>query len=87
MILKPCDSLFITLLKVNTIHASLPHVKTLTYTSNIAAKVAVMNDLFCVSVMRGCGIVRKLVEHCREYAKASGATRLQWITAPNNKKA
>ena len=58
-----------------------------TYTSTITAKVAVMNDLFTLPEMRGCGIGRKLVEHCHLYAKKKDAVRLQWITAPDNKKA
>ncbi len=59
----------------------------LTYTSTITSKVAVLNDLYTVPDSRGCGIGRKLVEHCREYAKERGAVRLQWVTAPDNKEA
>lgn len=55
-----------------------------TYTSTIAAKVAILNDLFTVSESRGRGIGRKLIEHCRSYAATNGAARLQWFTAPDN---
>ncbi|MFQ3323194.1 MAG: GNAT superfamily N-acetyltransferase [Pseudomonadales bacterium] len=55
-----------------------------TYTSTIAAKVAVMNDLFTLENARGKGIGRKLIEHCRQYAKDRGAARLQWITGEDN---
>ena len=55
-----------------------------TYTSTIAAKVAVMNDLFVVKEMRRKGVGRRLVEHCHEYARDRGAARLQWITAAEN---
>jgi GNAT superfamily N-acetyltransferase len=59
----------------------------LSYTSTIAAKVAVMNDLFTVENARGKGIGRKLIEHCRHYAKDNGAVRLQWVTAADNEQA
>ena len=56
----------------------------LNYASTIAAKVAVMNDLFTLEKVRGQGVGRKLIEHCRQYAKDSGAVRLQWVTAADN---
>ena len=56
----------------------------LTYTSAIAAKVAVMNDLYTVANARGKGVGRKLIEHCRQYAKDRDAIRLQWVTAEDN---
>ena len=56
----------------------------LTYTSAIAAKVAVMNDLYTVANARGKGVGRKLIEHCRQYAKGRDAIRLQWVTAEDN---
>jgi GNAT superfamily N-acetyltransferase len=56
----------------------------LTYTSTIVAKVAIMNDLFTATTARGKGVGRKLIEHCRQYAKASGAVRLQWVTDEDN---
>jgi GNAT superfamily N-acetyltransferase len=55
-----------------------------TYTSTIAAKVAVMNDLFTLENARGKGVGRKLIEHCRQYAKDRGAARLQWVTGEDN---
>ena len=58
-----------------------------TYTSTIAAKVAVLNDLYTVSTSRGTGIGRKLVEHCHKYAASNGAARLQWVTALDNHQA
>mgnify|MGYP006116307201 CR=1 FL=1 len=58
-----------------------------TYTSSITAKVAVLNDLYTVSALRGKGIGRKLIEHCHKYASSSGAARLQWVTAPDNEQA
>ena len=58
-----------------------------TFTSTIADKVAVMNDLFTLEHVRGQGIGRELIEYCREYAKAQGAARLQWMTATDNVRA
>ncbi len=57
------------------------------YTSTITAKVAVLNDLYTSPKMRGKGVGKKLIEHCREFAANNGAVRLQWVTAPDNEKA
>jgi GNAT superfamily N-acetyltransferase len=57
------------------------------YSSTLPAKVAVLNDLFTVPEMRGRGIGRKLIEHCRKFAAEKDAARLQWLTAPGNKQA
>ena len=40
----------------------------LTYTSTIAARVAVLNDLYTVAESRGRGVGRRLLEHARAYA-------------------
>ena len=58
-----------------------------TYTSTIAAKVAVLADLYTLPEYRGRGIARQLIEHCREFAATRGAVRLQWVTAPDNERA
>jgi len=47
-----------------------------TFTSTIAAKVAVLNDLYTCPNHRGKGIARKLIEHCRSFASKNGAARL-----------
>lgn len=57
------------------------------YTSTITAKVAVLNDLYTSPSMRGKGVGKKLIEHCREFASRNNAARLQWVTAPDNEKA
>ena len=59
----------------------------LTYVSSIPAKVGVMNDLYTVQSHRGKGIGRSLINHCLQFAISKGATRLQWLTAENNKQA
>ena len=57
------------------------------YTSTITARVAVLNDLFTLPDLRGQGVGRALIEHCRKFAASRGAVRLQWVTAPDNEKA
>lgn len=57
------------------------------YASSITSKVAVLNDLYTVSTLRGKGIGRKLVDHCHQYAAKNNASRLQWVTAPDNEPA
>lgn len=57
------------------------------FTSTIAEKVAVLNDVFVLDDYRGKGIARQLIEHCRAYASEMGAARLQWLTALDNEPA
>lgn len=57
------------------------------FSSSIAEKVAVLNDLYTVPEYRGKSIGRQLIEHCRRYAAQQGAVRLQWVTAPDNQTA
>lgn len=58
-----------------------------TFSSSLAAKVGVMNDLFTISEFRGQGIGKALIEHCRAFAESKGAARLQWVTAMDNESA
>jgi len=58
-----------------------------TYSSTLAVKVAVLNDLYTLPEMRREGIGKQLVEHCRAFAKSRSASRLQWVTAPDNEQA
>jgi len=58
-----------------------------TFTSTIASKVAVLNDLYTCPDYRGKGIGKQLIEHCHRYAVQQGAARLQWVTAPDNEQA
>jgi GNAT superfamily N-acetyltransferase len=58
-----------------------------TFSSTIAEKVGILNDLYTIPAMRGKGIGRKLIEHSQDFAKKNGAVRLQWITAPDNAQA
>jgi ribosomal protein S18 acetylase RimI-like enzyme len=58
-----------------------------TFTSTIASKVAILNDLYTLPESRGEGVGRQLIEHCRDFAKENDAARLQWVTAPENEPA
>ncbi len=55
------------------------------YVSSTISKVAVMNDLYVLPEYRRKGIGRELVKQCAKYAKTHGASRLQWLTAPDNR--
>lgn len=57
------------------------------FASTTLAKVAILNDLYTLPNSRGKGIGRKLLEHCHIYAANNGASRLQWVTAPENEQA
>lgn len=57
------------------------------YTSTIASKVAVLNDLYISPQARRSGIAKQLIEHCKQFAHSKGAARLQWVTALDNEPA
>jgi len=57
------------------------------FSSTLAAKVGVMNDLYTLPDYRGQGIGKALIEHCLEFAKQQDAVRLQWTTATDNQTA
>ncbi|HQV23463.1 MAG: GNAT family N-acetyltransferase [Moraxellaceae bacterium] len=54
------------------------------FSSTIAHKVAVMNDLYVIPESRGQGVGRALINHCLDFALSQGACRLQWTTAMDN---
>lgn len=55
-----------------------------TWATTIAARVAVMNDLFVVREARRAGVGVALIDACVHQARAHGARRLTWQTAPDN---
>ena len=57
------------------------------FSSSLAAKVGVLNDLFTAQEVRGKGIGRALIEHAKSFALSQQAVRLQWITATDNQSA
>lgn len=57
------------------------------YASSIAAKVAIMSDLFTLPDYRNKGIGTSLINHCVEVAKNRGCKRLQWLALTANGRA
>jgi ribosomal protein S18 acetylase RimI-like enzyme len=55
------------------------------YSSALAAPIAVLNDLFVKGQCRGRGFGRALIEHAATYARDNGYARLQWLTAEDNR--
>ncbi len=49
-----------------------------------ACEQCVMNDLYVVPGVRGRGIGRALIEHCRAYARQRGYPAIVWTTAATN---
>ncbi len=54
------------------------------FSSALAQRVAVLNDLYVAPGWRGNGLGRALIDHAATYVKAQGVERLQWLTAQNN---
>jgi len=57
------------------------------FSSTQAESVAIMNDLYITANHRGNGFAKKLISHALEIVKSKGYSRLQWLTAQNNKTA
>ena len=54
------------------------------YVSSSISRIAVMNDLYTLPEYRKQGIGKELIQYCEKYSKTKGASRLQWLTAPDN---
>jgi GNAT superfamily N-acetyltransferase len=54
------------------------------FTSLVPAETVLMNDLFVDPAARGEGVGRALIEASVNVARARGAQRLEWATAPDN---
>ena len=59
----------------------------ISYSSTLADRVAVLNDLFVLPEQRGQGIGKQLIEHCQSYATKRDCARLQWLSSQDNKQA
>jgi GNAT superfamily N-acetyltransferase len=57
------------------------------WSTNSAARIGVMNDLFVSPEARGSGAADALIEECVERCRRRGAVRLEWQTALDNKRA
>ncbi|MBA3808851.1 MAG: GNAT family N-acetyltransferase [Solirubrobacterales bacterium] len=51
------------------------------------ARVGIMNDLYIAPSARGAGLADELIAACRERCAERGAARLEWMTAPDNRRA
>jgi GNAT superfamily N-acetyltransferase len=58
-----------------------------TLETTVAARIAVMNDLFVTPAARGAGLADELIAHCARLARAAGARSLDWVTADENLRA
>jgi GNAT superfamily N-acetyltransferase len=58
-----------------------------TWQTLVAARVAVMYDLFVTPEARGMGVAEGLIAACLERCREHGATRLVWQTARDNHRA
>jgi GNAT superfamily N-acetyltransferase len=52
-----------------------------------ATRIGIMNDLYLAPEARGAGLAERLIAACAEHALARGASRLEWQTAPDNRRA
>jgi len=57
------------------------------WSTNHAARIGVMNDLFVVPEARGTGLAEQLIGACQQQCRARGAMVLAWQTAPENRRA
>jgi len=55
------------------------------FSSTRAESVAVLNDLYVQPSHRGHGFGKKLINNALKEAKSMGYSRLQWLTAQDNK--
>src|SRR5918992_929747 len=58
-----------------------------TWSTLVAARIGVMNDLFVAPEARGQGVAEALIEECRARCRERGAARLTWQTAKGNLRA
>jgi GNAT superfamily N-acetyltransferase len=58
-----------------------------TWSTNSAARIGTMNDLFVAPAGRGSGAADGLIKACVERCRDRGAIKLEWQTALDNKRA
>jgi GNAT superfamily N-acetyltransferase len=57
------------------------------WASTRGARIGVMEDLFVDQAARGKGVADALIERCAERCREHGAPVLEWVTAPDNRRA
>jgi len=50
-------------------------------------RIGIMNDLYVAPEARGSGLADRLIAECVERCRARGASRLEWLTGPENARA
>ncbi len=56
--------------------------------SSLSAKTyCLLNDLYSLPDVRGQGVGRKLIEHCRKFCLAHGYDSMEWMTQKENERA
>jgi GNAT superfamily N-acetyltransferase len=58
-----------------------------TWSTNSAARIGTMNDLFVADMARGGGVADALIRACVQRCRERGAVRLEWQTALDNHRA
>jgi GNAT superfamily N-acetyltransferase len=58
-----------------------------TWSTTAAGRIGTMNDLFVAPEARGSGGAEALIEACVEHCRRRGAVRVEWETAPENRRA
>jgi ribosomal protein S18 acetylase RimI-like enzyme len=58
-----------------------------TWETTSGGRVGVMNDLYVAAQQRGRRVGERLIEACRSACRQHGAVRLEWQTAPDNRRA
>lgn len=57
------------------------------WNTTIAARIAIMHDLFVAPAARGTGLADRLIAECARLAGDRGCENLTWTTAPDNLRA
>jgi GNAT superfamily N-acetyltransferase len=57
------------------------------WSTSIAARIGIMNDLFVAPEGRGTGLADALIAACVDECRQRGAAKLTWQTAPDNARA
>ena len=52
-----------------------------------ASRIGIMNDLFVAPKARGLGLADRLIDACMQRCAQRGASRLEWVTGPENLRA
>lgn len=55
--------------------------------TTLAAKIAILSDLYVAPGLRGRGLGRSLVQECATRCAEQGITQIKWQTAPENSSA